>query len=156
MRKFLIIFLLFILSSPIFSANVKRYSDWEKGFSGYAGAEYVGTTKTIDPKTYSLQCGYRILNSGMTILRYCDKLSKQEIFLLWAALDQYDFSNGEIYTVYILQNNEILQLIVVIKEDGKSVNKINGYERLSSSELLKQNGRTIDKIEGFFVRSPSQ
>ena len=46
---------------------------------------------------------------------------------MWSALEQYDYYQNEIYSVTIQQGKQILQLIVVIKDDGNSVDWYGGW-----------------------------
>ena len=127
-RKILIIsFFFFFEIVHIFPADMRWYSDYSKGYSGYAGADYIGTTKNINPSKFANEGEQRLRNIGVTISRYCEKLSKAESFLMWSALEQYDYYQNEIYSVTIQQGKQILQLIVVIKDDGNSVDWYGGW-----------------------------
>lgn len=126
-RKFLIIsFFFFFEIVHIFPTptDMRWYSDSSKGYSGLAGADYMGTTKNINPSKFANEFEQRLRN---IISRYCEKLSKAENFLMWSALEQYDYYQNEIYSVTILQGKQILQLIVVIKDDGNSVDWYGGW-----------------------------
>ena len=108
------LFMFFLIIVPLFSDELRFYS--KGGYRGHAMAEYVGTTKNINPARFADEGERRVISVGVPIIRYCQKLSKQECFLLWSALEQWDYSNNEIYAVTIQQGKEILQLIVVVKD----------------------------------------
>lgn len=126
-KKSLIGVFVFLLIIPIYASELKRYTDWNNGYTGYAGADYIGTTKTINPKTFSMEAEQRIRNLGVYITRYCQKLSNQERYLLWSALGMYNYTDNEIYSVTIQQGKEILQLVVVITNGGSSCNWYGGW-----------------------------
>ena len=100
------------------AAEVKYYSDSKNGYSGYAAADYVGTTKKIDPSTYLNAWLNNLYRNGYIKTGDCNKMSNQENFLLWKALNEYDYRSNEIYAVRILQGNFILVFIVAIKKRG--------------------------------------
>ena len=110
---------------PLFSDELRFYS--EGRYRGYAVAEYIGTTKNINPSRFADEGELRVRSTGVPIIRYCQKLSKQEIFLLWSAINQWDYSENEIYAVTIQQGKEILQLIVVVKGRGKGCDWYGGW-----------------------------
>ena len=127
LRLCLIIIFASISCLKLSAANMKPYIDWDNGYSGYANADYVGTTRTINPSQFAEEGERRIRAFGATITRYCQKLSKSENFLLWSALNEYNYSDNEIYSVTIQQGMQILQLIVVIRENGNSVDWYGGW-----------------------------
>lgn len=127
-RKFLIIsFFFFFEIVHIFPADTRWYYDYSKGYSGYARADYLGTPKNINLSKLANECEQHLRNIGVTISGYCEKLSKAESFLMWSALEEYDYYQNEIYLVTIQQGKQILQLYVVIKDDGNSVDWYGGW-----------------------------
>lgn len=129
MKKVIISLITFVLLwvTPIYAADIKWYSDWKNGYCGYAGADYIGTTKNIDPNAYANNAEAHLRSLGVYITRYCQKISKQENYLLWSALSMYNYSDGEVYAVTIQQGKEILNLFVVIKDGGKSCSQYGGW-----------------------------
>jgi hypothetical protein len=107
--------------------SIKYYSDRNKGFSGYAQAIYIGTTKTIDPSEFAYQQELVYLTDGrLNFIRHCDKLSNQQVFLTWSALDEYYYEDKEIYNI-ILQEGEIsLTFVAVITNNGNSIDWYGG------------------------------
>ena len=63
------------------------------------------------------------------ITRRLQKMSKQENYLLWQALKEYDYQEGEVYVVAITPQGaiEILNLLVVIINNGDSLNWYGGF-----------------------------
>ena len=121
MKKRLLIciaMLIFIL----FSINAQSYYDWNNGYSGSAVAYYLGTTKTINPAQVAEDAEHNMRSIGLKVTGYCQKLSKTESFLIWSALNEYDYNDGEVYSLVINPSNNItaLCLVVVITNGGKS------------------------------------
>ena len=125
-KKIIFIFVLFIgLLISISATDIRFHSDSGNGWYGYSGADYVGTTKTVNPSQFAEEAENRAARY-FRIVRYCEKLSRQENFLLWSALNQYNYSNNEVYSVIIQQGYECLNLIVVIKDNGNSCDWYGG------------------------------
>lgn len=86
----------------------KYYSDWQ-GHSGYAVAEYCTThDSSVFNKPNFLDDRFReslddfeegIKTLGYVKSRDIKKLSKEESFLIWSALNEYELLDGEVYKV---------------------------------------------------------
>ena len=114
----LLSFFLFILSQ--ISANeLKWYSDFSTGYCGYAGASYKGTTSTVNPGQLAttIEQGYRSMGV-FHFINHPQKLSKQQNFLLWEALREYDIVNNGVYVVMIAEKNNMLVITAVINDNG--------------------------------------
>ena len=125
-RVFIFVFVLSIVSAvPLFAGEMKNYSDWINGYSGTSGAEYMGTTTEIDLEKLIMN-GRQSFKQKAQYIGDCKKLTKEENFLLWSALNEFDYKDNEIYAVGIFwdHNTEsaFLGLIAVITENGKSFN----------------------------------
>ena len=67
-RKYIIISLfLFLGITKIFATEMRWYYDDKTGCSGYAGANYIGTTKEINPVEFAKEGKQRVINFGATI-----------------------------------------------------------------------------------------
>lgn len=126
-NKRIIVLLVCIFSCfiPLFSADSKFYSDFENGWCGYSRADYIGTTRNVNPSQFAAEAERRV-KSFFRITRYCEKLSRQENFLLWSALGEYDYKDNEVYSVVIEQDKETLNLIVVINDNGNNCSWYGG------------------------------
>ncbi len=121
MKKLLLCFIVvFFALSSIAASDLKFYSDRQCGYSGYAMAEYIGTLDYIGPHACAGIQESNMYKSGCIKVGHCSKVSKQENFLLWEALDEYHYRANEVYTVLILQDNQLLSLTAVINKDRKS------------------------------------
>lgn len=126
-KKVIIIFSLCMVCSVLFGQEMKQYHDWNNGYHGYSRAMYRGTIKVVNP-----QILYDILienvKPAFRSARKCLKLSKQEIFLIDAALKEYDCRDGEVYSLEIINGREleILQIVIVISNDGKNYSWYGG------------------------------
>ncbi len=123
-KMILCVVLLFSLVSVLNAVGPKYYYDYKNGYEGHSLANYVGTTKKFDISIlnkgnidYMLSCG--------SFVEPLSKLTKEENFLLWSALREFDIRDNEVYSVYIhsssLRASTAVMLYVVIKENGNSV-----------------------------------
>ena len=118
-------------ASAISAAEFKPYAG--DGYFGYARADYLGTTRDFDPVQTAERSEQFIRRLGHKITGYCQKLSKEEHFLLWKALEEYDYSDNEVYSVSISKDSPStaagfkLELIAVIKDKGQSVEWYGGF-----------------------------
>lgn len=117
-KMFLCFAIIFFTLASITAAEMKYYSDSQNGYSGYAVADYVGTTKTVNPSVYLNLWENDLYQRGYIKSGYCNKLSNQESFLLWKALGEYDYRGNEVYAVRIIQGNSMLIFTVAIKKRG--------------------------------------
>lgn len=122
------IFCLIILITQcvfIFAQNLKFYYDYDSGYEGKARAFYVGTTQTINPS----QSAKRLESvPNLIVTKYCEKLSKEETFLLWSALKEYDYKDNEVYLVNIYTGSYfgVLSLVAVIENNMKGLRWYGG------------------------------
>ncbi|MBD5446372.1 MAG: hypothetical protein HDR32_01160 [Treponema sp.] len=94
--------------------NMKYYSDLLNGYSGVAGANYYTRTESIPI--------YWGPPTGFIETRPLEKLSKEEGFLIWKALNEYNLKDGEVYHVTVKCDNseEFLILYAEIYSNGKN------------------------------------
>lgn len=120
-------------------SEVKHYSDKAKGYGGWAGAKYLGTTRTVDLGYYDtgdfvydilygeIKEGYE--KDGFVITEPATKISKEENFLAWSSLGEYDIEDGEVYEVCLqCENSErYLNFVAEICEKGTSFIQYGGF-----------------------------
>ena len=104
MKKKLIMSAVALMLSMVtaMAKDAKYYSDSANGYGGIARAEYLGTAKTYDLSYYdSGDFIYDIVEGdikksfekqGFVITRPLSKLSKEEVFLIWEAVCEYDIA----------------------------------------------------------------
>lgn len=102
------------------NAEMKYYSDLINGYKGYAQAFYVGTTKNIDPKSFSDGWEENIKRLGYSITYRCRKLTNQQSFLIRSAINEYDLLEEEVYMVQIKEGADQYTFTVVIKNNNSS------------------------------------
>lgn len=141
MKKKLIMSAVVLMLSMVtaMAKDAKYYSDSANGYGGIARAEYLGTAETYDLSYYdSGDFIYDIVEGdikksfekqGFVITRQLSKLSKEEVFLIWEAVCEYDVRDGEVYGIFLQCDNsgEYLSLDVEICDTGRSFRYYGGY-----------------------------
>ena len=102
--------------------NMKHYSDLLNGYSGVAGANYYMTNESNQILIYWGP------PKGFIYTRPLEKLSKEERFLIWKALNEYSLKDREVYYVTVKCDNskEFLNLLVQICSNGKNFYDYDG------------------------------
>ena len=119
MNKKISIFILMLLFVWVLEAeDLKFYSFKDEGYSGYAIASYMAYMPAFDVVEKLAESNEEYYKKHNAFIRYnMGKLSKQESFLLWSALNEYNYKDGEMYAVVIKQKNEYLHLFVIIMDE---------------------------------------
>lgn len=113
MKKKIILCFAFTFCISLASVFGRRYEDKKNGYSGLAMATYLGTIKEIDDwGTITLLRNNHEMDGHRT--RDCEKLSKAESFLMWSALEEYNFKKNEVYNILIFEGYDYLVLTVTI------------------------------------------
>lgn len=110
--------------------DTKHYSDWATGYSGDVAIEFKGTTRSVDPKKIVGEAESNQKKSRLfPITRYCEKLSKEESFLIWKALGEYDIKDDEVYSVIVApdDSDSILNVVVVTADNCKNFRMCGGF-----------------------------
>lgn len=120
MKKKILVYLtlLFLISTFIFAqtTDLKRYSDYNKNFSGYAVAIYQDNLmkRDISDKDF-----YEVLTEKLNPkLSTVEKLTKKNNWLFRQAINEYDYEKGEVYIVVCgdsLSSTEALMFFVYVK-----------------------------------------
>lgn len=118
-------------TTPTTPASYKFYSNYYLGYSGYAYCSWRGTTATDTVQSIFDSVYDACTRVGWYIDRKCHKMSKEEIWLMWQALGEYDLKTGEIYSFSIRTNQTMaegtyLHLVIVVKDNGQSVDIYEG------------------------------
>src|SRR5574344_1701441 len=99
-KKFLCLLVIIVaMQVSVFAQVFKSYSDYENGYSGSSVANYQGI-RSIDEARFIHNNMKISTNDNLAIDIH--KLSKEENFLLNKALNEYDYEDGECYTVLIM------------------------------------------------------
>lgn len=94
--------------------KLKYYSDFSSGYSGVAIATYIEKSEVQEFKN-------KIASDPNT--RSIDKLTKNNSWLAWKALGEWDYKPGETYLIMCAENQwskNAVVLLVTISNDGKS------------------------------------
>lgn len=112
-----------IESAYTMAPNMKHYSDLLNGYSGVAGANYYMTNESNQILIYWGP------PKGFIYTRPLEKLSKEERFLIWKALNEYSLKDREAYYVIVKCDNskEFLHLLVEIYSNGKGFSDYGAY-----------------------------
>ena len=103
-------------------AEAKHYEDFWSGFKGDAVAAYEGKSGFEIQWDRGLEILQQTLISEEFIFSMLHKLSKEESWLLWQALGEYEYKDGEVYSVYISSQTRELYLLVRITNNKESCN----------------------------------
>jgi hypothetical protein len=114
-RLIVLSFLILSINGILYSQdlNPKYYSDYDEGFSGYSIAKYLGEIDDSQIK--------ELINSlnGTPV----NKLTRNNFWLCWKALEEWDYEDGETYFVICLNSltsdNGII-IIATITDGGES------------------------------------
>jgi len=103
-------------------AEAKYYEDYWSGFKGAAVAAYEGKSGFEIQWDRSFEMLQQLLINEGFIFSMQHKLSKEESWLLWQVLGEYEYEDGEVYSVYISSQTQELYLLVRITNNKESVN----------------------------------
>lgn len=112
----------------------KYYSDRENGYSGKALAQYMGTfpKKEIEEKAHMMSYVFNMMamGQGLTFMGPLEKISKEVNFFIWSALNEYRFSDNEVYGITINSDNLpfIVLVFVIITDNGKNYQCLYGSQ----------------------------
>lgn len=130
--KVLGVVLFILLNGFLYSQNLdlRYYSDHEKGYRGYSSAIYIA--KDLDEKSLEY-VGGEYLSAGKRI----DKLSKNNLWLCWKALDEWEIEEGEVYFILCTDDKYSdtgIMIVAVIENGGEN---FSWWGRLVSSGELQ-------------------
>lgn len=117
---------------PVMAAEEKIYRDYINGYSGYAIAEFLPSKNGMiihqsngEFLSISEVCDLLATELAGMILGKKTKLTKEENFLIWSALNEYELLDGEVYMVGITTDPsigydaEFLLFLVTITDNGR-------------------------------------
>lgn len=139
-KRFFVLAALLALTAGLASAQTsKHYFDWYNGYNGWGYAAYLGTTKTCDPQKIADYMDQDMKQNGaahgIKFLGYAQKLSKTEEWLVWQSLNEYNYSEGEVYNVVLQIDGEhrALGLVVVVTNGGNNFRWYGGWYTQASA-----------------------
>ncbi|MBO5729591.1 MAG: hypothetical protein J6R67_00140 [Treponema sp.] len=131
MKKKTIIYMLVLCCTmlPVMAGGPKFYYDYSRGYKGEAYAFFKNKTASIYDETLLREIFDNYERKmqelyGWVRVRGDIKITKEDSFLLWSALNEYDLSTGEIYVVYVYPENKLVEslifLSVMITDNGNN------------------------------------
>ena len=110
--------------------NLKHYYDKQKGLEGWSNVEFIGLNSELEKQGIDFVqianlAKQEALKAGEPAITDCNELSELESFLVWSALNEYDYEEDETYIVGITTKepetaDSGLCLFVTITYGGKS------------------------------------
>ena len=153
MKKLICLAATMLLVVAVCSGEMRYYSDWKTGYKGYVDIAYAANlidklgsssafySYNIEGFIQNLQRSQTELKEqfGFDKVRDIEKLSKEENFLIWSALNEYELSDGDAYavscTTSLMQPN-IKYFTVVIINNGNSFKWVGA--EFSLEELIRR------------------
>ena len=114
---------------PVMARGPKFYYDYSRGYKGGGVALFENKTASIYDETLLREVfdNYeRKMQEEFGWVRGRDdiKITKEDSFLLWSALNEYDLSTGEIYAVFVTPINNLGRYLiffsVMITDNGNN------------------------------------
>lgn len=115
---------------PVMAGGPKFYYDYSRGYKGEAFALFENKTASVYDETLLREVfdNYeRMIQGGYGWVRGRDniKITKEDNFLIWSALNEYELSDGEVYAVFVsprnnLKGNVMLFFSVMITNNGNN------------------------------------
>lgn len=139
-KKLVCMVLLCCTMLPVMAAEEKIYRDYINGYSGYAVVEFLPSKNGMliqsngEFLSISEVCDLVATELAGMILGKKTKLTKEENFLIWSALNEYELLDGEVYIVEISTPpyTEDLGVLVMITDNG------NGYTWYGGWRMKKE------------------
>ena len=117
-----------LFSSALF-ADAKKYVDYELGYSGEASITYIDIEEDrqafFEDATKLMENFFE--EEGLKY-RFTNKFTKEEDWLVWKALNEYDYKDNEVYLIMgTSSSNQLFEIFIRVYEDGKSVDFVSAY-----------------------------
>lgn len=121
---------------PVMAAWPKFYYDYSRGYKGEAYAEFLPSKNGMliqsngEFLSISEACDLAETEQPGIILGKKTKLTKEENFLIWSALNEYELLDGEVYFVGISTPPyaEGLLFLVMITDNGNGYTWYGGWQ----------------------------
>ena len=121
-----------VATSQLVGQEMKSYSNFANGYGGVAMVEYCGTTaeRSLREWHQHSMSSWKA-NGDAQILEGPKKLTNEENWLIWQALGEYNYRDGEVYEV--IGSTDLFTLLIVtvsIADNGNSINWHANYVRV--------------------------
>lgn len=134
MKKKILFIILAVMVIPFAFGTPKYYYDYNSGYFGMSSALYWGKDNEVNLEVLLPDLKQLNINSivPQIFLGEVEKLTKEEGFLLWKALEEYDYKIGEYYLVSIYRGNIFTCIFVKIESsDNISWWSVGQYHKIN-------------------------
>lgn len=133
MKKKIIVCILVLCSITLLSANnPKWYSDPVNQYGGFAGATYASSDDSLDLRNVH-EIAMKLMGDDISnYVGQYKKLSKEDTFLIWSSLKEWNYSTGDIYNVVVAYNSGIVLLVTVRIKKNNSFDYVASCFRLGA------------------------
>ena len=119
-KKILICIVTFVLLAFVNATSPKWYSDPINQYGGFAGATYASSDKSLRlENVHEIAIEMMGKDSPGYVGPY-KKWSKEDSFLIWSSLKEWDYQNGDIYNVVVGYMSGIYILVTVRIKNNNS------------------------------------
>lgn len=118
-----------VATGQLAGQEIKFYSNFANGYSGGAIVKYCGTTAERSLREWH-QLRMSSFKDAQILEEGPKKLTNEENWLIWQALGEYNYRDGEVYAIAGSTDGGTLLIVTVsIADNGNSINWHAGYVR---------------------------
>ena len=132
MKKKIVLFIVtFVLLSFVNANSPKWYSDSINQYGGFAGATYASSDATLNlSNVHEIAKKVSEIENTARYQGPYKKLSKEDSFLIWSSLNEWNYNNGDIYNVVVAYNSGIMLFVTVRIKTKNSFDYVASCYRL--------------------------
>ena len=132
MKKKIVLFIVtFVLLSFVNANSPKWYSDSINQYGGFAGATYASSDATLNlSNVHEIAKKVSEIENTARCQGPYKKLSKEDSFLIWSSLNEWNYNNGDIYNVVVAYNSGIMLFVTVRIKTKNSFDYVASCYRL--------------------------
>lgn len=123
-----VLFALCVSSATLF-ADSKEYVDYDLGYKGQASITYICEEESRDAFFENARTDMiELYEENGWKYRFTSKFTKEEDWLVWKALGEYDYRDNEVYRITgISSNKQLFDIYVRVWNEGTSLNFVSAY-----------------------------
>ena len=123
-----VLFALCVSSATLF-ADSKEYVDYDLGYKGQASITYICEEESRDAFFENARTDMiELYEENGWKYRFTSKFTKEEDWLVWKALGEYDYRDNEVYRITgISSNKQLFDIYVRVWNEGESLNFVSAY-----------------------------
>ena len=110
-------------------ADSKEYVDYDLGYKGQASITYICEEESRDAFFENARTDMvELYEENGWKYRFTSKFTKEEDWLVWKALGEYDYRDNEVYRITgISSNKQLFDIYVRVWNEGESLNFVSAY-----------------------------